>query len=92
MTHLFLGGFYFLDFGDQLRSLVLELSEPGGQIGRSRAIRDLDIRRLDLPFPLFLTGFSGQGWPERGERRMPFEQLGPAASDRGSGAIWGSFK
>ena len=54
MANLFLGGFDLPDRGGQLRRLVLELSEPGTQIGRGRAVGDLDVGRLDLPFGLFL--------------------------------------
>ena len=53
---LLLGGFDLADRGRQLRRLVLELSEPGGQVGRRGAVGDLDVGRLDLPLGLLLPG------------------------------------
>ena len=51
-----------LDLADrrgQLRRLVLELPEPGGQVGRRRAVGDLEVSRLDLPLGLLQSGLRG---------------------------------
>ena len=60
VTDLLLGRFDLADRGGQLRRLVLELTEPGVQVGRGGAVGDLDVGRLDLPFGLLQSGLAGQ--------------------------------
>ena len=62
---LLLGGLDLSDRGGQLWRLVLELSEPGVQVGRRGPVGDLHAGRLDLPLGPFSVGPPGRGRPEQ---------------------------